>query len=393
MKMVSVLALVVLLAEGAVAAPTEGVAAPFLGKDVEARIELAARAVVSSGLSAGVAVGVVRGGQLVFNRAYGLANLELSVPVTASTVFRLASLTKQFTAASVLLLVEQHKLSLDDKLAKYYPDFPRAGQVTIRHLLNHTSGIRDYAEVLSQELGRSRPTGPEFVKRIAGLGYDFDPGTMWNYSNSGYFLLGQIIEKVSGVSFAEFTRANLFDRLAMMDTAVDDEAQVVPFRASGYEAAKHAPSGYVNAPFVSMAVVYAAGATHSTVADLANWNIAPHGGKVLSAESFRNMTAPAMLNNGRLSGTAKYHKPDAPVRPAEPGFAPREYAMGLHLGSLDGHRFIGHEGGIFGFSTMMEVYPDDGLTTIVLANTNGVAGRLQTEIARILLATPAGSSR
>ena len=234
MKKICALALGALLAGTVVAAPMRHAAEPFLGTDIEARIEAAAQAMVSDGRTAGVAVGVVRGGQLVFNRSYGVANLELNEPVNASTVFRLASVTKQFTAASVLLLVEQHKLSLDDKLAKYYPDFPRGEQVTIRQLLNHTSGIRDYAEVLSEELGRTRPTGPQFVQRIAGLGYDFDPGTMWNYSNSGYFLLGQIIEKVSGASFADFTRANLFDRLGMMQTAVDDETQVVPFRASGY---------------------------------------------------------------------------------------------------------------------------------------------------------------
>jgi D-alanyl-D-alanine carboxypeptidase len=393
MKKVSVLALVALLAQGAVAAPTPGAAEPFLGKDVEARIEVAARAIVSSGRSPGVAVGIVRGGQLVFNRGYGLANLELNDRVNASTVFRLASLTKQFTAASVLLLVEQRKLSLDDRLAKYYPDFPRGEQVTIRQLLNHTSGIRDYAAVLSEELGRTRPTGPEFVQRIAGLGYDFDPGTMWNYSNSGYFLLGQIIEKVSGVSFAEFTRANLFDRLGMMDTAVDDETHVVPFRASGYAAAADAPAGYVNAPFISMAVVYAAGATHSTVVDLARWNIGLHGGKVVSAESFRAMTAPAVLNNGKLSGTAKFQKAGAPPRREDPAFGPREYAMGLHTGSLDGHRHIGHEGGIFGFSTIMETYPDAGFTTIVLANASGAAGRLEMEVSRILLATAVRSGR
>lgn len=380
-------ALGLLLATGAVAAPRDGAVEPFLGKDVEGRIEAAAQAMVSSKKTAGVAVGVVRGGQLVFNRSYGVANVELNASMNASTVFRLASVTKQFTATSVLLLAEQHKLSLDDKLAKYYPDFPRGDKVTLRHLLNHTSGIRDYAEVLSEDLGRLQPTGPEFVKRIAQLGYDFEPGTMWNYSNSGYFLLGQIIEKVSGASFADFMRANIFERLGMNQTAVDDEAQVVPFRASGYMPSKDAPSGYVNAPFISMAVVYAAGATHSTVADLAKWNIALFGGKVMSAESFKTMQTAAVLSNGKLAGTAKFQPPGAPARPSHPGFGPLEYAMGLHLGSLDGHRLIGHEGGIFGFNTIIETYPDDGFTTIVLANTNGGAGPLEMEVSRILLST------
>jgi hypothetical protein len=113
----------------------------------------------------------------------------------------------------------------------------------------------------------------------------------------------------------------------------------------------------------------------------------------MSAESFKAMTTPAILDNGKLAGTAKYQKPGAAVRAADPAFGPREYAMGLHLGSLDGHKFIGHEGGIFGFSTMMETYPDDGFTTIVLANTGGAAGRLQMEVSRILLSTPAQTGR
>ncbi len=126
---------------------------PFLGPELEAKIDAAAQRAVNGKKTAGVAVGVVRGGQLVFNRGYGLANVELNVPVNTSTVFRLASLTKQFVAADVLTLIDQKKLSLDDKLSKFYPDFPRAGEVTIRHLLTHTSGIRDYTEVRLEELG------------------------------------------------------------------------------------------------------------------------------------------------------------------------------------------------------------------------------------------------
>lgn len=365
---------------------------PFLGPELEAKIDAAAQRAVNGKKTAGVAVGVVRGGQLVFNRGYGLANVELNVPVSTSTVFRLASLTKQFTAADVLTLIEQKKLSLDDKLARFYPQFPRAGEVTIRHLLTQTSGIRDYTEVRMEELGLRQWDHAEFVKHIAELGYDFDPGTHWHYSNSGYYLLGQIIETVSGKSFADFTREHLFSRLGMMDSSVDDEADVVPFRASGYSQAEGVPSGFVNAPYIPMSIVYAAGATRSTVSDLAKWNIALFGGKVTGPESFKLMMSEGRLNDGKLARDAIYQLPGEPPHSPPPGFGPFGYTMGLHTGTVDGHRLMGHEGGIFGFNTMMENYIDDGFMLIVLANTEGGAGFLEVEIGRILFAAqqPAG---
>jgi D-alanyl-D-alanine carboxypeptidase len=359
---------------------------PFLGPELQAKVDSVALGAISKGTAAGIAVGLVRGGQLVFNRGYGSANLELNVPVNNSTVFRLASITKQFTAASVLLLAEQHKLSLDDNLTKFYPDFPRGKQITLRHLLNHTSGIRDYTEVNLEALARERWTVPKFAQYIGGLGFDFDPGTQWHYSNSGYYLLGHIIEIVSGKSFAQFTKANLFDRLGMMDTSVDDEADVVPFRAAGYSAAKDRAGGFVNAPYIPMSIVFAAGATRSTVSDMAKWNVALFGGKVLSADSFKVMMEPGRLNNGKLASGAIFHPPGEEPRPPHPGFGPMGYTMGLHTGTLDGHRFMGHEGGIFGFSTIIENYLDDGFMLIIFANTEGGAGQLEMDTARLLFA-------
>lgn len=352
---------------------------------LQQKIDAAACAMVESKATPGVAVGVVRNGQLVLNRSYGLANLEQDVPMSDRTVFRLASLTKQFTAASVLLLVEQKKLSLDDRLSKFYPDFPRGGEITIRQLLNHTSGIRDYPESLLGELSPKEWGTADLAKRLATIGFDFDPGTHWNYSNSGYVLLGQIIEKVSGQTFAQFTKARLFDPLGMADTSVDSEYDVVPWRAAGYSRSKEAPSGFVNAPFIPMSLVYAAGATRSTVRDLAKWNIALYGGKVLEPESFKLMTTQGRLNDGRPANVAIFMEPGEKPRPAIPGFGdPMGYTMGLHTGTLDGHAFMGHEGGIFGFSTIMENYRDDGFMLIILANTEGAAGRLEMETARIL---------
>lgn len=365
--------------------PAMRAVASALDTQAQNKIDAAARAMVESKTTPGVAVGVVREGQLIFNRAYGSANLELGVPMTDRTVFRLASLTKQFTAASVLLLVEQKKLSLDDKLSKFYPDFPRGTEITIRHLLNHTSGIRDYPESLLGDLSPKEWSTPALAQRLAAIGFDFDPGTHFKYSNSGYVLLGQIIEKISGQTFAQFTKARLFEPLGMVDTSVDSEADVVPGRAAGYSRSKEAPSGFVNAPFIPMSLVYAAGATRSTVRDLAKWNIALYGGKVMSAESFKVMTTQGRLNDGRPASAAIFKEPGEKPRPPIPGFGePMGYTMGLHTGTLDGHPFMGHEGGIFGFSTIMENYRDDGFMLIILANTEGAAGRLEMETARIL---------
>ena len=178
----------------------------------------------------------------------------------------------------------------------------------------------------------------------------------------------------------------------MMDTAADNEADVVPFRAAGYSKAKEAPSGFVNAPYIPMSIVYAAGATRSTVADLAKWNVALYGGKVMSADSLRIMLAPGKLNNGKLASSAIFHRPDEEPHAPHAGFGPMGYTMGLHTGTLDGHRFMGHEGGIFGFSTIIENYLDDGFMLIILSNTEGGAGLLEMNTARILFApgTPAG---
>ena len=179
-------------------------------------------------------------------------------------------------------------------------------------------------------------------------------------------------------------RESLFAPLGMANTSMDDEADVVPFRAAGYSKSKDAPSGFVNAPFIPMSLVYAAGATRSTVSDLAKWDLALYGGKVMSAESFKIMTAPGRLRNGRLASEAIFHPAGEPAHTSPAGFGPMGYTMGLHTGTLDGHRFMGHEGGIFGFSTIMENYLDDGFMLIILANTEGAAGRLEMELARIL---------
>ena len=322
---------------------------------------------VRSRAFAGAVVAVATNGKIVFIKGYGLSDLEQRTPMTEKTVLRIGSVTKQFTAALVLRLVDQGKLALDDTLSRYVPDFPRGGEVTIRQLLSHTSGIMSYTnpKVMSQlkDAGRREWTIKDLVARISTLTplYEFDPGTGWSYSNSGYMLLGAIIEKVTGKSYAEALKTELLDPLELHDTQVDNLAEIVPDRARGYETSKTASSGFKNADFISMGAAGPAGAMRSTAADLLKWHTALFGGQVLKPGTLELMKSPARLKDGRPS--SKNRMPPAWVPETT------EYGFGLFLGNIDGHATVGHGGAIFGFNTWMETFPDDKVTMLVMANT------------------------
>jgi CubicO group peptidase (beta-lactamase class C family) len=356
-----------------------------LNPAIKAKIDAAAQQDVDSGRVAGTAVAVLRNRELVFAKGYGRANLELAAPVNAKTVFRIGSLTKQFTAAGVLLLAEDGKLKIDDKLSLFLPNFPRANEVTLRDLLNHTSGIHNFTEgPVIDQISTSGVTVKELIAEIAGQSplYDFEPGEGWWYSNSNYALLGAVIEKVSGKSWAAFMKAEIFDKLGMADTAADDAHDIVPGRASGYSLIGGAAWKFRNADFTDMSVPYAAGALRSTAEDMARWNAALFGGKLLKSQSLSEMLAPGRLRNGAENQTAIVWPGKAFPPPA--GFVPGFYAFGLDHHSEDGRRIIGHDGSIAGFDSVMLTYVDEGLTIIVLTNTNGAAHSLETKIAKIL---------
>jgi D-alanyl-D-alanine carboxypeptidase len=357
-----------------------------LASGVEAKIDAAAQADVTSGRVAGAAVAVLRGGTLVFAKGYGRANLELAAPASAKTVFRIGSLTKQFTAAGVLLLAERGKLKIDDKLSLYLPTFPQASDVTLRDLLDHTSGIHNFTESpVIDRISTSGVTVDGLVADIAGQSplYDFKPGTGWWYSNSNYALLGAVIEKVSGKTWAAFMKSEIFEPFGMVDTAADDARDVVPGRAAGYSLIGGMPGRFRNADFTDMSVPYAAGALRSTALDMARWNAALFGGKVLKPESLEQMFAPGRLRNGAETETA-IAWPGGKAFAPPPGYVPGPYAFGLDHHSEDGRRMVGHSGSIAGFDALMETYIDEGLTIVVLTNTDGAAQRLETELAKIL---------
>jgi CubicO group peptidase (beta-lactamase class C family) len=287
---------------------------------------------------------VARDGQVLFSKGYGFANLEWRIPNTPDTKFRLGSVTKQFTAASILLLEERGKLSVSDPVKKYVPDAPAAwDKITIRHLLTHTSGIPNFTGFADyQKLEPFKTTPAELVARFRGKPLDFQPGEKWSYSNSGYVLLGYLIEKISGETYEKFVTENLFQPLGMKDTGYDSNTAIIPKRADGYETGRN---GYQHAGFIDMSTPHAAGALYSTTEDLLKWEQALYGGRVLQPASLEKMTTPFLDN----------------------------YAFGLTVTNGGGRKKISHGGGIEGFNTVLEYYPDDKLAVVVLENSAGAA--------------------
>ncbi|RPI61430.1 MAG: class A beta-lactamase-related serine hydrolase, partial [Lysobacterales bacterium] len=235
------------------------------------------------------AVLVARGDEVILSKGYGFANLEWSIPNTPSTKFRLGSVTKQFTAAAILLLADRGKLALDDPVKKHWPDAPAAWDaITIFHLLTHTSGIPNFtndAELMRTQ--RVMPSTPEkTLGHVRDKPLDFAPGERMSYSNSGYVLLGLLVERVGGQSYADFVRDNIFEPLGMNDSGYDVSAAIIPNRASGYA------SGMRNAPYVDMTVPHGAGALYSTTEDLLRWTQGLFGARLLSAASLEKMITP-----------------------------------------------------------------------------------------------------
>lgn len=315
----------------------------------------------------GAAAIVVRDGHVVFRGARGMADLELEVPLRPEHVFRLGSITKQFTGAAIMILADQGKLSPEDEITQYLPDYPTHGHaITIEHLLTHTSGIFNYTNDGDYMGGvgiRADLSTEELVDVFDHVAMDFAPGTRWNYSNSGYVLLGAIIEEVSGMSYADFVQQHIFDPLAMENSHYGGP-QLIPRRVEGFSGG---PGNYANATFLSMTQPHAAGSLLSTVDDLMRWNGGLFGGKLLSAESIERMTRKFVLNDGEEA----------------------DYGYGFSLSEFRGEPSIGHGGGIPGFSTYAMWLPESKIYVAVLSNNPENATR-PVEVAQTMAATALG---
>ena len=317
-----------------------------------ARIDSLVEAEVRDGPTAGMSVAVYRRGELLHTKAYGFADLENRVPASVETVYRLGSVTKQFTAAAVLQLAEQGKISLDEDFTRYLPDFSTGGRrVSVTQLLNHTSGIKSYTslgEAVSRDSFRVDLPPARLLALIRSQPFDFEPGTSWLYNNSGFYLLGQIIERVSGESYADYLRHHLFESLGLESTSYCDERAVVRHRAKGYDRAEH---GFRNTTPISMSIPYAAGSLCSTVLDLVAWRRALANGRVISRASYQRMIAPTLLAGGWRTN----------------------YGFGLARYRLGGgpNEVVRHGGTINGFQANLMYLPGDDLIVAALANTSG----------------------
>ncbi|GJJ02201.1 hypothetical protein RugamoR64_27390 [Duganella rhizosphaerae] len=288
------------------------------------------------------AVLVAKGDQVLLDKGYGSANLEWNIPNSPSTKFRLGSVTKQFTAASVLLLQERGKLAVSDPVSKYLGGLPAAwSKVTIFQLLNHTSGIANFTSTKEYQAIEPFTKKPEeSVALVRDKPLEFESGSRFSYSNTGYVLLGALIEKVSGQTYDAFVRQNIFEPLGMKDSGYDWNANVLPNRAAGYARGKN---GMTNAGFINMSIPHAAGALYSTTGDLLRWQRGLYEGKLLSPASLEAMTTP-------------YHS---------------GYGFGLGIQQKDGGKEVGHGGGIEGFATEVHYRMADKISVIVLSNVEG----------------------
>ena len=350
------------LAGATAATVASGLAAPVSfaqATDWRTALTAAAQAPIDAGGTPGLQFAAWRGGDVVFSQGFGQANLETGTPLTPASVLRVGSVTKQFTAAVMLQLQQEGRLSLDDALVRYRPDIPRAQDLILRRMLNHTSGLGNYTDrpdraELMQAARADRTTAQNVAEVVAHQPFmAYEPGQGWAYSNSAYVLLGALIEQIDGRSLAEAMKARLFDPLGLADTALDEAARVVRHRASGYT--PHPGGGFDNAAYVSMTFPAGAGALRSTCDDLCRWSEALHGGRVLDADGLHQMLTPGRLIDGSMPLNRR-------------GLA-RDYGLGLvvterpRLG-----RVAMHDGDIMGFSAVVCRFLDTGLSVAVASN-------------------------
>jgi CubicO group peptidase (beta-lactamase class C family) len=326
-------------------------------QEVEPKFDEYMSALTKQGRFTGSAL-VARDGKVIFSNGYGTANIEWNIPNTPLTKFRLGSITKQFTAAAFLVLQERGKLNIQDPVCKYVENCPSAwNEVTIHHLLTHTAGVPSFTGFADYRKTMMIPTTMDaLVGRFKDKPLEFKPGEKMNYSNSGYVLLGHVIEKVAGESYETFLQKNIFDPLKMAGSGYDTHEKILKNRAMGYSTKD---GKMINSLPIDMTIPHAAGALYSTVEDLFKWNEALYSDKLLSAKSRELMMTPIKNN----------------------------YAYGLVVDTRFNRRMVSHGGGINGFSTFLARFPEEKVTIAVLRNADYGApgpGRIAQDLAAIL---------
>lgn len=302
---------------------------------------------------------MAKGGKVLISKGYGKANYELDVPNTPQTKYRLGSLTKQFTAMAVMELQEKGLLNVSDPIKKYLPDYPGGDKITIHHLLTHTSGIPNFTSFPEYKKLMIRPLSvEEVIAKFKDKPLDFSPGEKFSYSNSGYILLGYLVEKISGKPYGEYVKENIFDPLNMKNTGYDYHDPIINSRAAGYSLNE---GKLINASYIDMKIPGGAGGLYSTVEDLYLWDRALYTEKLVSQSSLKKMFKPFKDN----------------------------YGYGWQIDKLFGHKRISHSGGINGFVTNISRYPDDDACIIVLSNLEAAhMGKINRDLAAILFSKP-----
>jgi CubicO group peptidase (beta-lactamase class C family) len=310
----------------------------------------------------GLALLVTRDGKVVRSEGFGLANVELQVPVKPETIFQSGSVGKQFTATAVMMLVEAGKIGLNDPLTKYFPEAPPSWKnVTVRELLSHTGGFGDYPKDFNF---RKDWTEPQLLKLVESIPLAYPPGTKWEYSNLGYLTLGILIHRVSGEFYGDFLRQRIFQPLGMQATRIISEADIVPNRAAGYRLVK---GELKNQEWVAPAMnTTADGSLYFSIVDLSRWDAALYEGKLLKRSSFDLMWTPVKLKNGQSNKAG--------------------YGFGWFIEERNGHRCIHHDGSWQGFETAIDRYVDDRLSVVALTNLAGAKpGEITKHVAEMYL--------
>ena len=309
---------------------------------------------------------VAKNGKIIYQSAVGMADLELGVEMKPENVFEIGSVTKQFTSVCILMLMEEGKLSIEDEITKFIPDYPTHGhKITIHHLLNHTSGIKSYTNMNAfSEVWRKDYRPEDLISEFKFKPMEFAPGDAWNYNNSGYFLLGYIIEKISGMSYAEYIQEKIFDPLGMKNSYYGSMPKIIKNRAKGYQ--KNGEE-YVNAEYLSLTIPYAAGSIMSTVEDLNKWQMALKAGKLVKKESLDLAYTNTKLNNGELTN----------------------YGYGWGNNEIFGSTTVEHSGGIFGYLSNGIYLPEEDVYVAVLSNCNcNDPGEVSTRMAAVAIGKP-----
>ncbi|MEM6686817.1 MAG: serine hydrolase domain-containing protein, partial [Bacteroidota bacterium] len=314
----------------------------------------------------GATILVAKDGEILLRKAYGKANLELDIDMMPENVFEIGSITKQFTAVGILMLLEEGKLSLDDKITKYMPEYPTQGnKITIHHLLTHTSGIKSYTSIPTlRDFSKEDFSVTELVDAFKNEPMDFKPNEEFRYNNSGYVLLGAIIEKITGTSYEDFVQKRIFDKLKMNNSYYGSKSKLIKNRAYGYQEREN---NFVNAEYLSMNIPYAAGSLMSTVDDLYTWNTAIRNHKLISKESTEKAFANYKINNGNHIN----------------------YGYGWFTRKIKDVPVIEHGGGIFGFTSQGIYVPSENVYVIILTNCDCISPTdIAYEVAAITIEKP-----